>query len=216
MCVIYILKLEQGKYYVGKTNDIDNRLDKHYNNTGSYWTTKYKPIDPPYAVYYNCDDFDEDKYTIQMMAKYGIDDVRGGSFTKIQLAVEEISLLTKMINNACNNCFNCHTNNHFANVCPYDKIKNTELVIMRNNIIKLSKEISDDFITVCQLLDILIIVDKITFNITKKQLNKICQIIDNTKIRNIGLTKKLGLVNYVNFAIGISFILDKIYKEKTT
>ena len=44
MVFIYILKLQAGKYYVGKTTNPSFRLDKHFNGDGSAWTKKYAPI----------------------------------------------------------------------------------------------------------------------------------------------------------------------------
>jgi predicted GIY-YIG superfamily endonuclease len=42
---IYILKLEGGKYYVGKTNNVDQRLQQHFDGTfGSAWTRLHRPI----------------------------------------------------------------------------------------------------------------------------------------------------------------------------
>lgn len=43
---LYILKLEQGKYYVGiTTKDPERRFLEHKNNIRSAaWTRKYKPI----------------------------------------------------------------------------------------------------------------------------------------------------------------------------
>jgi len=38
MVFIYILELENKKYYVGKTTNPDFRLEKHFNNSGSQWT----------------------------------------------------------------------------------------------------------------------------------------------------------------------------------
>jgi predicted GIY-YIG superfamily endonuclease len=36
---IYALALENNKYYIGKTNNIDNRLNQHqYSHLGSEWT----------------------------------------------------------------------------------------------------------------------------------------------------------------------------------
>ena len=34
---IYILKLQGGKYYVGKTNDLERRKQEHINGTASSW-----------------------------------------------------------------------------------------------------------------------------------------------------------------------------------
>lgn len=38
---IYILELENNKYYIGKTTNSNFRLKQHYNSDGSVWTKKY-------------------------------------------------------------------------------------------------------------------------------------------------------------------------------
>ena len=72
MVYIYILQLEQGRYYVGKTNNPQFRLEQHFNSTGSAWTSKYKPVSVE-TIIPDCDDYDEDKHTKKYMAKYGIE-----------------------------------------------------------------------------------------------------------------------------------------------
>ena len=37
---IYILELEEGKYYVGKTEDPTYRIESHFASNGSAWTKK--------------------------------------------------------------------------------------------------------------------------------------------------------------------------------
>ena len=113
---IYILKLEDKKYYVGKTKYIKNRINNHFTGNGALWTKKYKPIEV-IEIINNCDDYDEDKYVFIMMNKYGIDNVRGGSFCNFKLFREEIRFLTNIINNANNNCFKCGKKGHFSNQC---------------------------------------------------------------------------------------------------
>ena len=128
MVSIYILQLEQGKYYIGRTINADLRIDKHFSNNGSYWTSKYKPI-KVIKVINNCSIFDEDKYTLHMMSMYGIDNVRGGSFTKLMLPENEIEVITKMINNSSDYCFNCYEKDHFIRECPYEPFSNMQMVI---------------------------------------------------------------------------------------
>ena len=65
MVFIYILELENNKYYVGKTTNTAFRLEQHFNNSGSQWTKKYKPI-KILELKSNCDDYDEEKYTINI------------------------------------------------------------------------------------------------------------------------------------------------------
>ena len=40
MVNIYILQLEDNKYYIGKTTQPEIRLESHFNSNGSSWTKK--------------------------------------------------------------------------------------------------------------------------------------------------------------------------------
>lgn len=112
---IYVLKLKQGKYYVGKTKKPDYRFDDHLKSHGSSWTKKYKPI--KILELFEGDKFDEDKYVMKYMDKYGIENVRGGSYSSVKLNNMQLSLL-KHINTSTNDkCFKCGKPGHFANNC---------------------------------------------------------------------------------------------------
>ena len=116
MVYIYILQLEQGKYYIGKTSNPDFRIEQHFQSGGSVWTIKYKPLSV-FEIIPDCDDYDEDKYTRRYMDKYGIDNVRGGSFCEVILDEITIQLLEKMSKTTQNKCFTCGIFGHFAKEC---------------------------------------------------------------------------------------------------
>lgn len=113
---VYILKLEDDKYYIGKSKDPIKRFEEHKNGQGSAWTTKYKPIKVVETIN-NCDKFDEDKYTKLYMLKYGIDNVRGGSYCQLDLDKKTKLFLQKEIRTATNTCFRCGRDSHFVNNC---------------------------------------------------------------------------------------------------
>ena len=68
MTYIYAIKLEQGKYYIGKTSNPQFRLQSHFDSNGSSWTKIYKPL-KIIEIIPNCDDYDEDKITCKRFTK---------------------------------------------------------------------------------------------------------------------------------------------------
>ena len=115
MVYIYILELENNKYYVGKTKNINKRILDHFQNNGSEWTKKYKPIE--IINTYKGDNFDEEKHTLLTMDKYGIDNVRGGSYCKIELSKQEKQKAMQIINSITDKCYKCGIKGHYAKEC---------------------------------------------------------------------------------------------------
>lgn len=117
MVYIYILKLKDDNWYVGKTDNPKFRLDNHFKSNGSNWTKKFKPLNI-HQLIPDCDAYDEDKFTVKYMAKYGIENVRGGSFCESKLSGENKNTIEKMISASGDQCFVCNQTGHFANRCP--------------------------------------------------------------------------------------------------
>jgi hypothetical protein len=113
--IIYILELEDGKYYVGRTKNLDKRFKDHVSGVGSSYTKKYKPIRIKES-YHDMNPFDEDKFVIEYMHKYGIDNVRGGSYSMVNLSNIEIYAIKRKIWGALDLCFVCGRK-HFSNRC---------------------------------------------------------------------------------------------------
>ena len=113
---IYILKLQNNKYYVGKSNDLDTCIQSHKNGTISMWTKKYKPILVK-KVIPNMSHRDENKYIIKYMNKYGIDNVRGGLYITEVLDNTQRSEINKQIWRANNCCTQCGRKEHDVKNC---------------------------------------------------------------------------------------------------
>ena len=69
----YALELEDGCWYIGKSANLENRLNSHHNGGGAAWTKLHKPIRTACAREGDC----EKEMYEYAVAKYGLDKVRG-------------------------------------------------------------------------------------------------------------------------------------------
>lgn len=113
---VYILRLEGGRYYIGKSHDVMKRYKEHLNGNGSAWTRKYKPVSVV-KIIKDVSSFEEDKITKEYMSKYGIDKVRGGSYVEIELSDFHIEALKMEIWGAKDLCSQCGRAGHFVKDC---------------------------------------------------------------------------------------------------
>ena len=86
---LYVLKLEDNKWYVGISTNVDKRFHQHKKGfAGAAWTKKYKPI----ALHDKQDlgfceieraQLYEGRVTRRYMEEYGDNNVRGGDLTDV-------------------------------------------------------------------------------------------------------------------------------------
>lgn len=115
---IYILLCSENKYYIGKTlKNVNERFLQHLfdNNTCSF-TKKYSPIEI-IEHFETIDPLDEDKITKKYMMKFGIENVRGGSYSKLELEDWQIKSLEHEFISVSDICFKCNQKGHFASEC---------------------------------------------------------------------------------------------------
>ncbi len=116
MVYIYVLQLENSKWYVGKTTNPEHRIQSHFDSNGSSWTQIHKPIKLHHLIP-DCDDYDEDKYTKIYMDKYGINNVRGGSYVQVNLDDSVVEHLNRLNRGTNDKCFKCGKSGHFVKDC---------------------------------------------------------------------------------------------------
>ena len=116
MTMIYVLKLQNKNYYVGKSDNPEKRFLEHISGSGSAWTRKYPPVSL-HKVFKMKSPLDEDHKVKKLMMKHGIDSVRGGSYSSISLSDEQRRTLNRELWGATDKCLRCGRNNHWASQC---------------------------------------------------------------------------------------------------
>jgi len=93
---IYILKLEKEKYYIGTTNNKYFTLQSYLNNNNAAWTRKYKPLKLIRFIE-DCYIYEENIVTLNIMKLYGVANVRGGSYSAVNLDKSTLDTIAQKI-----------------------------------------------------------------------------------------------------------------------
>lgn len=97
---LYVLKLEQGKYYVGITSKTpEHRFKQHVNGfAGAAWTRQYKPLsildtkDLGNVAYADAEKY-ENRVVRSYIKKYGLNNVGGGDIRTTEQLVNRFGWL---------------------------------------------------------------------------------------------------------------------------
>ena len=127
---IYVLECADGCYYVGKTRRaICVRVEEHVSSSrssrssrsssrsrGCAWTRLHPPL-RVVRVVENAAPLDEDRVTKETMWDFGVDRVRGGSYTAVELPSHQALALRDEMCTADDRCLRCQRRGHFARDC---------------------------------------------------------------------------------------------------
>lgn len=113
---LYVLKLENGCYYVGKSSNVNSRLNSHYSGNGSYWTKIHPPIEGNPLELIEYTPYSELAKTLEYMDRYGIDSVRGSIYCRKNLSDEQRREIESHLRAEKNLCYQCG-GRHFVSDC---------------------------------------------------------------------------------------------------
>lgn len=115
--VIYVLRLQDDCWYVGKTKDVQRRLEKHMAGEGAAWTKVHRP-EEVVMERKMVGVWDEDNKVKSLMLYYGIDKVRGGSYSQVTLPEFQVLALKTEFSHVDECCFRCGKRGHYIGDCP--------------------------------------------------------------------------------------------------
>ncbi|CAK7994828.1 Hypothetical protein POVR1_LOCUS352 [uncultured virus] len=114
--MLYILKLEKSKFYVGATQNLKSSINQHKNGNGAEWTKRYGFLDVV-SVREMTSPLEEDLEVKKLMLQHGIGNVRGGSYSSIRLSANQLEVLDIELAHARCACLKCGKTTHYIKDC---------------------------------------------------------------------------------------------------
>jgi len=114
---VYVLRLKEGKYYVGESINVRKRVWTHVNLNGAAWTRQYGVIGRIPTISPQMGAFWELNETLEQMKRHGIDNVRGSMFSNIRLTQDQRSVAVSLYCEKENLCRKCGSHTHLETQC---------------------------------------------------------------------------------------------------
>ena len=117
---IYVLELEEGHVYVGKSRDVERRVRQHSSGKGASFTKAYKPTGrrlPRLGTLSGDGDGPERDETLRWMYKLGPQRVRGWKYCTKTLTPTDLLEIEANIREMFDFCRRCGKPGHFSPGC---------------------------------------------------------------------------------------------------
>lgn len=111
---VYVLQWPDGNIYVGKSQDIDTRIQQHTREKGA------RPQELPTMTPAILNDLEswERNETLEQMRRHGVEKVRGWMYTSVNLSQDQIDSIDSQLAEKYDLCRVCGQMGHFASRCP--------------------------------------------------------------------------------------------------
>ena len=117
---VYVLQLEQGRYYVGKTGrPVELRIKEHFSSPKPAWIRAYRPVAAVTPL--TCLPADLESWeraeTLERMWLHGASRVRGWQYTRLNLTATERSQIVMELCERKDLCRKCGNAGHMYSNC---------------------------------------------------------------------------------------------------
>ena len=116
---VYVLELSGGNFYVGKSENIESRISQHEKDSGASWTKVHPIIGRVDTITQQMDDLEswERAETLELAHKYGIEKVRGHTWTQKILTEQKKNEFISQIRERKDLCRKCGSPDHMISSC---------------------------------------------------------------------------------------------------
>ena len=130
---VYVLKLDNGKYYVGQSEfSVRDRIEEHKNRGPrcAYFvkknTTSSSDITYLRPKSYIPDDLErwEEEETLHAMLSFGFENVRGYVWARLEHTLDDYKMLKRTLGGRLKCCYECGFKGHMVTKCPNVKSTN--------------------------------------------------------------------------------------------
>lgn len=119
---VYVLELEGGRVYVGKSQNVSRRAEQHTGGRGAAFTKLYRPTGrllPRLGSLDGDGDGPERDETLRQMEARGCNMVRGWKFTGRTLTAQDRAEIEANVRELRDLCRRCGREGHFSHACEH-------------------------------------------------------------------------------------------------